>query len=381
MIQPIYFFYFMSVGISMPFFAPYLRGLGLSGRQIAAILSIVPLLNMGMPLFWAWTADRTRQHARILRGICLGACCGYLPLVAVKTFPAVVGSYLAFAIFGVGIGTLVDSLAIARVRAGEDYGRLRVWGSIGYMTSAVGVGALLTLRGSRPADRLVPALVACALLATFLACLQLRGTGDSPARPHWNDVRALLRNPRFRFLLVVAPLHWIGCAPYNIFFGIFVRDRNLTPLVLGGALATGVLAEMMILLMFTRLRRRFTIEALLAAAFAGTIVRWLVVPFTASMGAVVALQLLHALTFGLFWGAGIALVADCVPASLRATGQSLYITSMLGVGNVLGYLATGWIYDRVGSVDPAFFGAAALETVPLLLTLLARSRLKRAPAV
>jgi PPP family 3-phenylpropionic acid transporter len=359
-IQPVYFFYFLSVGISMPFLSPYLLGLGLSGRQISAVLSIVPVLNMGVPLFWAWTADRTRQHARVLSGLCLGAFCGYLPLLLARTFTAVACSYLAFGVFAVGIGTLVDSVAIARV-----------WG--------VGGGALLTARGGRPGDALVPGLVAAALLATFLASLQLRGTGEPAARPHLDDVRALLRNSRFRLLLVVAPLHWIGCAPYNIFFGIFVRERHLTPAVLGCALATGVAAETLVLLLFSRLRRRFDIETLLAVAFAGTSIRWLVMPAATSIGAVVALQLLHALTFGMFWGTGILLVGDCVPPSLRATGQSLYVTSMLGIGNVFGYLATGAVYDWVGSVNPVFLGAAALELIPLGLVLRARRRRLGAP--
>ncbi|MEO7669333.1 MAG: MFS transporter, partial [Polyangia bacterium] len=343
-------------------------------RQIAVILCVVPVLNMGVPLFWAWTADRTRRHARILSVICLGAFCGYLPLVVARAFPLVLVSYLAFAVFGVGIGTMVDSMALVQVRAGADYGRIRVWGSIGYMAAAIAVGALLTSRAGRPADPIVPALVATALLATFLATLQLRGIGEPAARPHWNDVSRLLANPRFRLLLVVAPLHWIGCAPYNIFFGIFVRDHHLSQLVVGAALATGVAAEMIVLLLFQRLRRRFDIDTLMAVAFGGTIIRWALMPFAAAMASVITLQLLHALTFGLFWGAGIALVGDCVPPALRATGQSLYVTSMLGLGNVLGYLATGLIYDAGGTVDPAFWGAAALELLPLALVLHARAR-------
>ena len=102
--------------------------------------------------------------------------------------------------------------------------------------------------------------------------------------------------------------------------------------------------------------------------------RWSLVPFAPAMPSVVPLQRLHALQCGLFWGAGIALVGDCVPPVLRATGQSLCVTSMLGLGNVLGYLATGLIYDAGGTVDPAFWGAAAQEFVQLALVLHARAR-------
>ena len=79
------------------------------------------------------------------------------------------------------------------------------------------------------------------------------------------------------------------------------------------------------------------------------------------------------MTFGLYWGSGIALVGACVPPPLRATGQSLFVIAMLGFGNVVGYIATGWLYDTVGSVSPAFLAAAALELVPLGLVLARQS--------
>ncbi|MBC8131815.1 MAG: hypothetical protein H7X95_02445 [Deltaproteobacteria bacterium] len=47
---------------------------------------------------------------------------------------------------------------------------------------------------------------------------------------------------------------------------------------------------------------------------------------------------------------------------------------MLGFGNIFGYLATGWLYEWAGSVDSAFFAAAALEILPLGLVLVARAR-------
>lgn len=378
MIEPVYFFYFLSVGVSMPFFPPFLRGLGLGGREIATVLSILPLLNMAMPFLWAWTADHTRRHARVLAITCGGAGLGFVPLVVATRFTPVLMSYAAAALFLTGIGSLLDALAITRVRAGADYGRIRVWGSVGYIVSAVGMGALLTARGGRPVDRLVPAAVAIFLLATFAVAARLRGTGEAGSRPRLGDVRQLLGDRRLRLLLTVAPLHWIGCAPYNIFFGIFVRDRHLTPLVLGAALSMGVVAEMLALLGFSRLRATFTVETLLVFAFAGTAVRWALMPLVVHTGAIIGLQLFHGLTFGLFWGAGIAWIGETVPPALRATGQSLFVMSMLGVGNVLGYFVTGWVYDLGGGVGPAFVGAALLELVPLALVVRARRRVREA---
>lgn len=379
MLQAVYFCFFMAVGVSMPFLPPYLRDLGLGGREMATVLAIPPALNLVVPLAWAWLADRTRTHARVLQVVCLGAAIGFSSLLGARRFPALFVGYAAYAVFGVGIGGLVDSLTIARVRAqpAADYGRIRAWGSVGFVIASIGAGLLLTARGGRLADPLVPALMVAALAATFLSSLRIRGSGERGARPRWSDVRALLRDRPLRLLLAVAPLHWMSSGPYNILFGIFVRDHRLSPAVVGLAFAVGVGAEVLVLLGFRRLHRRFSLETLLAVAFAGTAVRWLLVSRAEATAAVIGLQSLHGLTFGLFWGAGIARVADRVPAALRATGQALFVTT-LGVGNVCGYLASGAIYDAGGGVAPAFLAAAALELVPLGLVLAAAARARRA---
>ena len=63
-------------------------------------------------------------------------------------------------------------------------------------------------------------------------------------------------------------------------------------------------------------------------------------------GALIALQALHGMTFGMFWSAAIALIAATVPASLRATGQALLVMS-INLGGALGNAITGRDLRRV----------------------------------
>ena len=100
-------------------------------------------------------------------------------------------SWALYALFAVAVGGLADAFAVARVRAGAVYGRLRLWGSVGYVVAAVAVGALLSARG-RAADRLVPIAMWLTLGCAFFAATRLRGEGDPAARPRPADVLALL---------------------------------------------------------------------------------------------------------------------------------------------------------------------------------------------
>ncbi len=73
MLKLFYLCFFISSGVSIPFFPAYLRQIGLSGQQVSLLLAIAPALQLGVPLLWGWIADRTRRPDLVLRALCLGA--------------------------------------------------------------------------------------------------------------------------------------------------------------------------------------------------------------------------------------------------------------------------------------------------------------------
>ena len=375
MIEVFYFFLFQVAAIGMAFMPAHLRALGLTGTQISTALAVSPLLALSVPLGWAWLADRTQRHDRVLQLISFGAFLGFTPLAwahgrAASSFALILLGYLGYATFYVGMGGMADALAVARVRAGAIYGRIRLWGSIGFIIAAVTVGALLGPYLLRLRGPLVPCAMWAALAAAFVASLSLGGTGEPTIRPRVADIRALLAEPGLRLLLLAGALHWACMSPYNVFFGVFLRDLGLEPLWWGVAYAIGVTAEMLVLLTFHRMHARFSLDALLAAAFIASALRWVGNAVLRAPAALIALQALHGMTFGMFWSAAIALVAATVPAKLRATGQALLVMA-INLGGAVGNLAVGRLYDSAGPAT-LFAMAAAGELLPLLVVLHAR---------
>ncbi len=184
-------------------------------------------------------------------------------------------------------------------------------------------------------------------------------------------MRALLaQQPGLRLLLVAGALHWACMAPYNVFFGVFLRDLGLPPLWWGVAYSAGVTAELVVLLYFHRMHARVSLDALLAAAFVASALRWVGNALLRAPAALIALQALHGMTFGMFWSAGIALVGATVPPKLRATGQALLVMA-INVGGAVGNLAVGRVYDTAGP-SALFALAAAGEILPLAVILYGR---------
>ena len=104
MIEVFYFFLFQVVAIGMAFMPAHLRALGLTGAQISTALAVSPLLALAVPLGWAWLADRTQRHDRVLQLIAFGAFVGFTPLAwahgrAASSFALILLGYLGYATF------------------------------------------------------------------------------------------------------------------------------------------------------------------------------------------------------------------------------------------------------------------------------------------
>ena len=366
-LRAVYFFYYAGIGTFLSYFAPYLRGLGFTGAQIGAVTMAAQLVSASAALAWGSTADRRSMPASILRLCCAGAFVALCGLPFART-PLQVGAVLvAASIFGGAVVPLVDSVAVSAL--GMGYARTRLFGSLGFVIAAQGAGLLLSLRGDRPADPAMPLLYLLFMLGTAAAARTAPDVKPGKGPPDLRDALALLGNGPLLALLAVCTLHWATCAPYHLLFGVLVRDRALPSSLTGLCMATGVLAESVALFAFPALERRFALRTLFAASFATTILRWLLVARASSPAALVLLQLLHGLTFGVFWGCAVEAMARCVPGHLRATGQAVFSAVVFGAGNALGYGLAGAGYGRIGDVAPLFTIAAAVEVVPLLMVL------------
>jgi PPP family 3-phenylpropionic acid transporter len=365
-----YFLYYGGVGANLPYLAAYLRGLGFSGEAIGTVQMLSPLVAAPVALAWAAAADRLGAPARALGIAALGSAAAAAFLPVART-PLVLGAVvLAQALAERAVVPLADAIALEWTREqGRSYARVRLFGSLGFIAIAQGLGVLLSARGDRPGDAAVPVAIALCAAGYALAARRLPSPAAVEVRPSGHDALALLRDRRLLALLAVCAVHWAACAPFHLLFGVFVRDAGLPAAVTGLAMAAGVGAEVAALLAFPRLERVLGTRGLLVAAFGMTALRFALLAGARGATAIVLLQLFHAFTFGVFWGASTRAMSRLVPGRLRATGQALYAAVVFGGGNVVGYQLAGLGYDRFGGVGPLFAWAAAVELLPLVAAL------------
>lgn len=381
----VYFLYYANVGALLPFFAAYLRGLGFTGAQIGLVQMVPSVLAPAVALSWAAYADRRATAARALRISTLWAACAAAFLPFARTPLAVGLVILAQSLGDRAVVPLVDSVTLehCRARPGASYARIRLFGSLGFIAAALAIGRALSARGDRAGDVLVPVAIALLVAGCAFAAARLPATPE-PAhadRPGARDMLALLGQRRLLVLILACAVHWGASAPFHLLFGVFVRDLGLPSDVTGLGMAAGVAAEIAVLVAFPWIERRLPLRGLFAVAFVGSALRWALLSRATGAAPIIVLQLLHGLTFGLFWGAAMKAMAAAVPPRLRATGQALFTAVAFGGGNAIGYFLSGAGYDRYHAVGPLFGWAAAVElSLALASTALALGGRAEAPA-
>jgi len=361
-----YLLMFMAVGVSLPFFPQYYRSLDFSGPQVGALLAIGPLFAMVMPPLWGQLADRWGRPGLVLGLLTLGATLGFLALTFASAFWVVLLSLCLHAAFGSSMTTMIDTLALRHVeKEGGSYSALRLWGSLGFVLASLGYGFSVDVIDRRA----ILTALGCMAIATGWTWLTLARVpavhGEGP-RPSFAEVGALLRRKDVAVFLAASALHWIACSPYNGTLSMHVTALKLPPWVVSAAASVGVASEVAVMFTWPRWGHRIPPRTLLIAAFLASAARWFGMAWADSPAALLALSAIHGLTFGAFYLASVAYMAQAAPGSLRATGQSLYVAATFGIGGLVGYLGTGAGYDALGG-HRLFAVAALAALLPALL--------------
>ena len=144
-----------------------------------------------------------------------------------------------------GAHPLVEALTFAHVRdAPARYGRIRLWGSIGFVVAVLGGGWLLD---GRPISLLLWLTLACLVLVLVAALLmreESRAESVQPARASAEAPNQRLRIDRaVTATLLAAGLMAIAHGPLYAFLSLHLEQAGYSRTAIGWLWALGVFAE------------------------------------------------------------------------------------------------------------------------------------------
>jgi len=336
-----YFLFIGALGALAPYLAVCLKNAGASGTAIGGVLALVPVgLLLGSPL-GTLLADRSGRPLWVLRLTVAISAVATLALLLAPDWRWMAPAALLLALARAPAGAITDNLVVRRT--GGTYGRIRLWGSVGFVFACWGVGRSLD---SRPDS---PILVCLVLLVGLLAVTYSLGAEPARREPKPRSLAGLLQQPVLMALYGVAILHSATVAIYDRFFALHVTAIDLPSRVAGNSIALGVSVEVGVMAIAPFLLRRLGPLKLILLGVGAGIPRWWLCGVLQDPSLLVLVQALHGLSFGAWWIGGIALIGEHAPRGLHNSAQGMFLAAGHGIGQLLAMLAAALLLDRLSS--------------------------------
>jgi len=354
-----YFFYFAVLGGFMPYWTLYLeRELAFSPALIGQLMAIVMATRIIAPNFWGYVADRTGKRLELVRMGAFMLMLFWCGIFLVRDFWPVALVLLGYSFFQNAILAQFEAITIAHLGAQrERYGKIRLWGSLGFIATVAGFGMLFEAISLK----WLPALLAFCAWLSWLASLAVPDIVTKKRSEASDSLWSILKRPVVIGFLGASFLLELSHAPYYTFYSIYLESHGYSRTAIGWLWALGVAAEVIAFTQMHRILPTLGERRLMLISLALAALRWFVIGHAIEWPAVMwAMQLLHAATFATFHAAVMNLIYRHFDDGHQGQGQALY--SMLwGLGVALGSWIAGHYWVSAG---PALiYSVAAMSCV------------------
>ncbi len=348
---------------------------GYSAIQTGNLFSIAAIGALIAPFFAGQIADRWLNTERFLGISHLVGAVLMWQLGSVTSYGGLVVFGLLYSLIFAPTLSLTNSLAFHHLPDRDrDFGKVRIWGTIGWIAVGIGVGQYLLyshtpatgtaaeiraaqVAGMADAFKLSAILGAALGVYSFFlpATPPQRGAAKFAAGEAFAEIRAQ-RSLLVLFLVTfpISCIHQFYFVQTEGFLGRFPGGDVINKIfgVGGGGLMTiGQIAELAVLGFMPLLAKRDSRKTLLLVGVAAYCLRFAVFAYAPNVWAVLPALALHGVCFGCFFFVAFMIVDELTSSDVRATAQSLYNLVAVGLGTIVGTFFSGVVRHLADGTD------------------------------
>ena len=357
------FLFFFSMGSISPFLSLYLKKIlvepyGIKGTALIGFLFFIqPLVAIPSVPVLAIISDKYRTGHRILflssTMLLFSALLFYLPGILTLNYAALIFILTgAMGLFGISSGILmplIDSECLHFLHNeygdGRKYGKLRMWGSAGWIISPIAAG-LFSYIFKDLSISILFFVLSCLMMTFFF--LNNETFNKTSQKINWS---ALGRNyPFISFLIFVLFLNIAITSSFN-FTSWFMDDGNTSLLIMGLAFGLSAIPEIPIMGSVHRISQNIGNSNMIALGIFIEGIRLFLFLFIARIGKpefYVALLSLHGVFWTLYYNGLINYIDGQSDPTLKTTRLSL-ITLSSAIGAALGGPFGVWMVNQQSS--------------------------------
>ncbi|QAR32143.1 MFS transporter [Geovibrio thiophilus] len=358
-----YFLHFSTLGAIFPYAGYFFKSREFSGTEIGILLAVFPVMKFLATSLWTEIYSRAHSKTLFVRAAAVMSSVSMLPLFFMNSFTAALVCLTLFSLFRVGIIPVMDNAAMGFAEEhGTAYGRMRLYGSLGFTVSAVVSGIVIDMFG---ASAFIIQFTGMGLLCTIpVGLIRLE---------HWTRLHrraeSILFDRNTVVMTVMLIVYLSSNAFHGNFFNIKVSEAGGSQTLAGYMWAAGVLCEILLLYFTDSLLKRFSARQVMFFSVFMAVIRYTLTALTGSLAVLFLANMLHGFTYGSFHVAALTYFRRVFGADRQLKAQSIYSGLGFGLGSVGGSFISGIAYDLSGSTGVFAVTAAlcAFSMLPLLI--------------
>ncbi|MBE2261819.1 MAG: MFS transporter [Burkholderiaceae bacterium] len=346
--------YFAHIGFFNPYLPLWLKEMGFGLLAISVLTSVQSATRLFAPYGWGWLSDHTGERIKLLR-YCATTALAVSVGLWFELSPVWLGVVLLVMFTHTSAMMPMSEAAMAHLVSHSgtfdvrSYGRIRLWGSLGFLLTVFVAGAWFEARGMKD----FPAWTALTLAAVTVAVWRLPDLKEAlPAHEARMPVAPVLRQRAVQWFFAAAFFHVLSHIGIYVFFSLYLDSLGYSKTMIGVLWAVSVIVEIGWFFTQSRWLPLLSLPAWLVVSSAVMALRMGITATAASvLAALLLAQALHAITFATHHTVCISLLSQHFPGRLRGRGQALYTVVAYGFPGVLGGIAGGLLSTRFGLVS------------------------------
>ena len=341
-----YFFHFAFIGAFAPYWSLYLKSLSFGAFQIGVLMSLLHVTRIFAPAAWGWLADHTGKRLLIVRSAAITGLISYCAVFFGQSFTWLFVTMALMSFFWSASLPLIEATTLSYLgESTPKYGRIRVWGSIGFIFAVTSVGYLL--------DSTDIASLLWAVLGFKLGIVIFsRQIPEGEIVVHAADsqsIRQIFKRPEVLAFFAACLLMALAHGPYYTFYSIYLVEHGYSKSMVGWLWAIGVICEIGIFFLMPQLMHRFRLKQIMVFSLSCAIVRFLMIGWGVDWPVIILLaQLLHAATYGAHHATAMMFVHRFFRGRHQGKGQALYTSLTFGIGGTIGGIFSGYAWESLG---------------------------------
>lgn len=365
----LYFFFFCCTASWLPLLADFCTNNGLSGTQISLILSITPIMMFAVQPLYGMMADKIGYKKTMLISSFF-ASVSYLGYLHQQSFGWLIFVTVFMSLFYNTIQPVLDSLSLQLARSDKrfSYGSLRIAGAAGWSVTGIITGQVIDAVNIN----VIFVVSAIAMFLVFIFSLLLYNKvaeKNSPGENSFKYFRQVISNRSMLFLWICVFLVSTSATTIWNFYSIYMKENGASASLVGFGLSFQGLCELPLFYFSAKIISRLGLKTTLVITVLATTLRLVLYSVVKNPAAAIPIEVLHGLSWSLFWVACVEYVNKLVDEKWMATGQSLLYAAYFGAGAIAGNYWTGYLSQNMKIADIFLLNSGIVCIVAILLFL------------